>query len=164
MFLKKLICTVTFSWKWLNYNIDLDQNEPFRKLTFWFKNTGHIRIRIEWGSIAFVFEIVMTFGLVYTVYVTAVDLKKGYIGTIAPLANWFPCGCQHFSWWCVLVYQWTQLWLLGLPWLARPGVATRFTRLVSLELFMSSFSLPVLAMRRCTGQTFKLVKRLLCPR
>ncbi|XP_076884386.1 aquaporin TIP1-1-like [Bidens hawaiensis] len=35
---------------------------------------------------AFVFEIVMTFGLVYTVYATAVDPKKGEIGTIAPLA------------------------------------------------------------------------------
>ncbi|XVE96582.1 hypothetical protein REPUB_Repub02eG0235300 [Reevesia pubescens] len=35
---------------------------------------------------AFVFEIVMTFGLVYTVYATAVDPKKGSLGTIAPLA------------------------------------------------------------------------------
>ncbi|KAI3716553.1 hypothetical protein L1987_67509 [Smallanthus sonchifolius] len=35
---------------------------------------------------ALVFEIVMTFGLVYTVYATAVDPKKGDIGTIAPLA------------------------------------------------------------------------------
>ncbi|XVF07823.1 hypothetical protein REPUB_Repub06bG0173100 [Reevesia pubescens] len=35
---------------------------------------------------ALVFEIVMTFGLVYTVYATAVDPKKGSIGVIAPLA------------------------------------------------------------------------------
>lgn len=35
---------------------------------------------------ALVFEIVMTFGLVYTVYATAVDPKKGNIGIIAPLA------------------------------------------------------------------------------
>ncbi|KAL8245462.1 hypothetical protein R6Q59_011720 [Mikania micrantha] len=35
---------------------------------------------------AFVFEIVMTFGLVYTVYATAIDPKKGEVGTIAPLA------------------------------------------------------------------------------
>ncbi|XP_051120798.1 probable aquaporin TIP1-1 [Andrographis paniculata] len=35
---------------------------------------------------ALVFEIVMTFGLVYTVYATAVDPKKGEIGIIAPLA------------------------------------------------------------------------------
>nr|AAD31847.1 water channel protein MipI [Mesembryanthemum crystallinum] len=35
---------------------------------------------------ALVFEIVMTFGLVYTVYATAVDPKKGDIGIIAPLA------------------------------------------------------------------------------
>jgi len=33
-----------------------------------------------------VLEIVMTFGLVYTVYATAVDPKKGDIGIIAPLA------------------------------------------------------------------------------
>lgn len=32
-----------------------------------------------------VLEIVMTFGLVYTVYATAIDAKKGKIGTIAPL-------------------------------------------------------------------------------
>lgn len=35
---------------------------------------------------ALVFEIVMTFGLVYTVYATAVDPKKGNIGIITPLA------------------------------------------------------------------------------
>lgn len=35
---------------------------------------------------ALVFEIVMTFGLVYTVYATALDPKKGDIGIIAPLA------------------------------------------------------------------------------
>lgn len=33
-----------------------------------------------------VFEIVMTFGLVYTVYATAVDPKKGEVGIIAPIA------------------------------------------------------------------------------
>ncbi|KAF8082557.1 hypothetical protein N665_0820s0015 [Sinapis alba] len=37
-----------------------------------------------WNAV--VFEIVMTFGLVYTVYATAVDPKKGEIGIIAPLA------------------------------------------------------------------------------
>ncbi|XAR69155.1 hypothetical protein NMG60_11000641 [Bertholletia excelsa] len=35
---------------------------------------------------AFVFEIVMTFGLVYTVFATALDPKKGELGTIAPIA------------------------------------------------------------------------------
>ncbi|XP_044506627.1 aquaporin TIP1-3-like [Mangifera indica] len=35
---------------------------------------------------AFVFEIVMTFGLVYTVYATAIDPKKNTVGFIAPLA------------------------------------------------------------------------------
>ncbi|KAL9226096.1 hypothetical protein vseg_001946 [Gypsophila vaccaria] len=34
---------------------------------------------------ALVFEIVMTFGLVYTVYATAVDPKKGNLGVIAPI-------------------------------------------------------------------------------
>lgn len=35
---------------------------------------------------AFVFEIVMTFGLVYTVYATAINPRKGTVGTIAPIA------------------------------------------------------------------------------
>jgi len=35
---------------------------------------------------ALVFEIVMTFGLVYTVYATAVDPKRGNVGVVAPLA------------------------------------------------------------------------------
>ncbi|RVW54200.1 Aquaporin TIP1-3 [Vitis vinifera] len=35
---------------------------------------------------AFVLEIVMTFGLVYTVYATAIDPRKGNVGIIAPLA------------------------------------------------------------------------------
>ncbi|MCL7027298.1 hypothetical protein MKW94_014128 [Papaver nudicaule] len=37
------------------------------------------------SSHAVVFEIVMTFGLVYTVYATAIDPKKGNLGTIAPI-------------------------------------------------------------------------------
>ena len=37
-----------------------------------------------WNAV--VFEIVMTFGLVYTVYATAIDPKKGNLGTIAPIA------------------------------------------------------------------------------
>nr|DAD35893.1 TPA_asm: hypothetical protein HUJ06_006533 [Nelumbo nucifera] len=35
---------------------------------------------------ALVLEVVMTFGLVYTVYATALDPKRGPLGTIAPLA------------------------------------------------------------------------------
>uniref|UniRef100_A0A0C9RI47 TSA: Wollemia nobilis Ref_Wollemi_Transcript_18883_1080 transcribed RNA sequence n=1 Tax=Wollemia nobilis TaxID=56998 RepID=A0A0C9RI47_9CONI len=38
---------------------------------------------------ALVFEIVMTFGLVYTVYATAVDPKKGNLGIIAPICIGF---------------------------------------------------------------------------
>nr|BAL41684.1 tonoplast intrinsic protein [Tulipa gesneriana] len=41
-----------------------------------------------------VMEIVMTFGLVYTVYATAVDPKKGDIGTIAPIAIGFIVGAN----------------------------------------------------------------------
>jgi len=43
---------------------------------------------------AFVFEIVMTFGLVYTVYATAIDPKKGELGTIAPIAIGFIVGAN----------------------------------------------------------------------
>ncbi|KAL8057461.1 hypothetical protein ABFX02_04G185400 [Erythranthe guttata] len=43
---------------------------------------------------ALVFEIVMTFGLVYTVYATAVDPKKGDIGVIAPIAIGFIVGAN----------------------------------------------------------------------
>lgn len=35
---------------------------------------------------ALLMEIVLTFGLVYTVYATAIDPKRGHLGTIAPLA------------------------------------------------------------------------------
>lgn len=43
---------------------------------------------------AFVFEIVMTFGLVYTVYATAIDPKRGNLGTTAPIAIGFIVGAN----------------------------------------------------------------------
>ncbi|XP_021887655.1 aquaporin TIP1-3-like [Carica papaya] len=43
---------------------------------------------------ALVFEIVMTFGLVYTVYATAIDPKRGNIGIIAPIAIGFIVGAN----------------------------------------------------------------------
>ncbi|KAI5666426.1 hypothetical protein M9H77_16279 [Catharanthus roseus] len=43
---------------------------------------------------AFVFEIVMTFGLVYTVYATAIDPKKGDLGIIAPICIGFIVGAN----------------------------------------------------------------------
>nr|BAM44345.1 vacuolar aluminum transporter [Hydrangea macrophylla] len=43
---------------------------------------------------ALVFEIVMTFGLVYTVYALAVDPKKGNLGIIAPIAIGFIVGAN----------------------------------------------------------------------
>lgn len=45
-----------------------------------------------WNAV--VFEIVMTFGLVYTVYATAIDPKKGDIGIIAPIAIGFIVGAN----------------------------------------------------------------------
>ncbi|KAG6765314.1 hypothetical protein POTOM_029345 [Populus tomentosa] len=45
-----------------------------------------------WNAV--VFEIVMTFGLVYTVYATAVDPKKGNLGIIAPIAIGFIVGAN----------------------------------------------------------------------
>lgn len=41
-----------------------------------------------------VFEIVITFGLVYTVYATAADPKKGNLGIIAPIAIGFIVGAN----------------------------------------------------------------------
>lgn len=41
-----------------------------------------------------VFEIVATFGLVYTVYATAADPKKGSLGIIAPIAIGFVVGAN----------------------------------------------------------------------
>ncbi|XP_059669182.1 aquaporin TIP1-2-like [Cornus florida] len=41
-----------------------------------------------------VFKIVMTFGLVYTVYATTVDPKKGNVGIIAPIAIGFIVGAN----------------------------------------------------------------------
>ncbi|XP_078177466.1 putative aquaporin TIP2-2 [Carex rostrata] len=41
-----------------------------------------------------IFEIIITFGLVYTVYATAADPKKGDLGTIAPLAIGFIVGAN----------------------------------------------------------------------
>lgn len=43
---------------------------------------------------ALVFEIVMTFGLVYTVYATAIDPKKGELGVIAPISIGFIVGAN----------------------------------------------------------------------
>ncbi|XP_078427644.1 gamma tonoplast intrinsic protein [Wolffia australiana] len=45
-----------------------------------------------WNAV--VLEIVLTFGLVYTVYATAIDPKKGSLGTIAPIAIGFIVGAN----------------------------------------------------------------------
>ncbi|XP_078162160.1 putative aquaporin TIP3-1 [Carex rostrata] len=46
----------------------------------------------EWHAL--LLEIIMTFGLTYTFYATALDPKRGYIGTIAPLAIGFIVGAN----------------------------------------------------------------------
>lgn len=43
---------------------------------------------------ALLMEIVLTFGLVYTVFATAIDHKRGTLGTIAPLAIAFIVGAN----------------------------------------------------------------------
>ncbi|XP_019195802.1 PREDICTED: probable aquaporin TIP3-2 [Ipomoea nil] len=48
-----------------------------------------------WGS-GLLLEIIMTFGLMYTVYATAIDPKRGSLGTIAPLAIAFIVGANVF--------------------------------------------------------------------
>lgn len=45
-----------------------------------------------WNAV--VLEIVLTFGLVYTVYATAIDPKKGNLGIIAPIAIGFIVGAN----------------------------------------------------------------------
>ncbi|XAR53141.1 hypothetical protein NMG60_11021563 [Bertholletia excelsa] len=46
----------------------------------------------EWNAL--VLEIVMTFGLVYTVYATAIDPKRGSLAMVAPLAIGFIVGAN----------------------------------------------------------------------
>ncbi|KAE8099870.1 hypothetical protein FH972_017815 [Carpinus fangiana] len=46
----------------------------------------------EWQGL--LFEIIMTFTLVYTVFATAIDPKRGSLGTIAPLAIGFIVGAN----------------------------------------------------------------------
>lgn len=46
----------------------------------------------SWNAV--VMEIVMTFGLVYVVYATAIDPRRGSLGTIAPLAIAFIVGAN----------------------------------------------------------------------
>ncbi|KAF5453522.1 hypothetical protein F2P56_028419 [Juglans regia] len=45
-----------------------------------------------WNAV--ILEIVMTFGLVYTVYATAVDPRKGNVGIVAPIAIGFIVGAN----------------------------------------------------------------------
>ncbi|KAJ1694125.1 hypothetical protein LUZ63_010823 [Rhynchospora breviuscula] len=49
----------------------------------------------EWHAL--LLEIIMTFGLMYTFYATALDPKRGYLGTIAPLAIGFIVGANILS-------------------------------------------------------------------
>lgn len=49
----------------------------------------------EWHAL--LLEIIMTFGLTYTFYATVLDPKRGYIGTIAPLAIGFIVGANMLA-------------------------------------------------------------------
>ncbi|KAH6766190.1 tonoplast intrinsic protein 1 [Perilla frutescens var. hirtella] len=90
----------------------------------------------EWNAV--IFEIVMTFGLVYTVYATAVDPKKGDIGTIAPIAIGFIVGANILAGGAfdgasmnpavsfgpaVVSWTWTSHWVYWLGPLVGAGIA-----------------------------------------
>lgn len=87
---------------------------------------------------ALVFEIVMTFGLVYTVYATAVDPKKGNLGVIAPIAIGFIVGANILAGGAfdgasmnpavsfgpaVVSWTWTHHWVYWLGPLIGGGIA-----------------------------------------
>ena len=89
-----------------------------------------------WNAV--VFEIVMTFGLVYTVYATAVDPKKGNIGIIAPIAIGFIVGANILAGGAfdgasmnpavsfgpaVVSWTWTHRWVYWLGPLVGAGIA-----------------------------------------
>lgn len=93
-----------------NYTLDLtfhnlfNKNSIFRKektdhfflifFFFWQTIPTHA-VGAGVGAIeGLVFEIIITFGLVYTVYATAADPKKGSLGIIAPIAIGFVVGAN----------------------------------------------------------------------
>ncbi|KAJ6745607.1 AQUAPORIN-8 [Salix koriyanagi] len=49
-----------------------------------------------------VWEIVLTFSLLFTVYATIVDPKKGSIDGQGPILTGFVVGSQHLGWWSIL--------------------------------------------------------------
>lgn len=54
---------------------------------FWFQRPGGFALAAGVGELrGLILEIVLTYGLVYTVYATGIDPKRGSVGTIAPLA------------------------------------------------------------------------------
>lgn len=97
---------------------------------------------------ALVFEIVMTFGLVYTVYATAVDPKKGDIGIIAPLAIGFIVGANILAGGAfdgasmnpavslgpaVVSWTWTNHWVYWLGPFAGAGIAALLYHIVFIQ-------------------------------
>lgn len=89
-----------------------------------------------WNAV--VFEIVMTFGLVYTVYATAVDPKRGNLGVIAPIAIGFIVGANILAGGAfdgasmnpavsfgpaVVSWTWDNHWVYWLGPLAGAGIA-----------------------------------------
>ncbi|MQL90362.1 hypothetical protein Taro_022956, partial [Colocasia esculenta] len=87
---------------------------------------------------ALVFEIVMTFELVYTVYATAIDRKKGDLGVITPITISFIMGANILAGGAfdgasmnpvvsfgpaVVSWTWDNHWVYWLGPLVRAGVA-----------------------------------------
>ncbi|CAK7325629.1 unnamed protein product [Dovyalis caffra] len=100
-----------------------------------------------WNAV--VFEIVMTFGLVYTVYATAVDPKKGNVGIIAPIAIGFIVGANILAGGAfdgasmnpavsfgpaVVSWTWTNHWVY---WLG-PFIGAAIAALVYDNIFIAS--------------------------
>ncbi|KAK1394390.1 Tonoplast intrinsic protein gamma [Heracleum sosnowskyi] len=97
---------------------------------------------------ALVFEIVMTFGLVYTVYALAIDPKKGELGTIAPIAIGFIVGANILaggaftgasmnpavSFGPALVsWDWTNHWVYWVGPLVGGGIAALIYELIFID-------------------------------
>ncbi|GFZ16216.1 tonoplast intrinsic protein 4;1 [Actinidia rufa] len=49
-----------------------------------------------------IMEIVLTFSLLFTVYTTIVDPKKGFLDGLGPLPSWARSWGQHHGWWGLL--------------------------------------------------------------
>jgi len=79
------------------YAFILDHNRTTYDNVFWLLSQSIPTHGLAYGMNGFqgvVCEIIITFALVYTVYATAADPKKGSLGTIAPIAIGFIVGAN----------------------------------------------------------------------